>query len=184
MTIFGASESDAALLAVSVLLLGDLGEADFTQRLMNFSQGIRNNGVWGNEEEKGKIAKWAIEINYAPGYCLNINDGICTKYNRWEGPVYQCKNHDDISANQDCSKSDNSHTLLFRIIESNVLAWGLSSEVPNFRKYVTDYGYARYGLGVCNEENVGTIAKSTTSVFEFRCEQIENYFLWFVLQIP
>jgi hypothetical protein len=63
MTIFGASESDAALLAVSVLLLGNLGEADFTERIMDFSQRIRNGGSWDNEREKDKMADWAARAD-------------------------------------------------------------------------------------------------------------------------
>jgi hypothetical protein len=62
MTIFGMSEGDAALLAISVLLLGDLSEADFTQRLMNFSQAIRTGGAWNDEAEKAKMAEWALDI--------------------------------------------------------------------------------------------------------------------------
>jgi hypothetical protein len=61
MTIFGATESDAALLAVSILLLGDLSEADFTQRLMNLSQAIRTGGVWNDETAKSAMAKWAVD---------------------------------------------------------------------------------------------------------------------------
>jgi uncharacterized protein (TIGR02145 family) len=71
MTIFGMSESDAALLAVSILLLGDLSEADLTQRLMNFSQAIKNGGTWDNEEAKGAIAAWIADANFT-----NIRNNI------------------------------------------------------------------------------------------------------------
>jgi uncharacterized protein (TIGR02145 family) len=63
MSIFGTSDGDAALLAVSILLLGDLSEADFTQRLMNFSQAIKTGGAWNNEEAKKAMADWASEAN-------------------------------------------------------------------------------------------------------------------------
>jgi len=62
MSIFGTSESDAALLAISVLLLGNLSEADFTQRLMNLAQAVRNGTTW-SEEEKARIADWAYGAN-------------------------------------------------------------------------------------------------------------------------
>jgi len=65
MTIFGESESDAALLAISVLLLGDLSEANFSQRLMDFSQAIRNGGVWNDNSAKNAIADWASGANLA-----------------------------------------------------------------------------------------------------------------------
>jgi len=44
------------------LLLGDLSEADFTQRLMNFAQSLRANGGWDNEAEKDKTAYLANSI--------------------------------------------------------------------------------------------------------------------------
>jgi hypothetical protein len=81
MTIFGESESDAALLAVSVLLLGDLGEADFTERIMDFSQGIRNGGVWSNEEAKEAMAAWAFR--YWASYFTEQNNTIRDNILRW-----------------------------------------------------------------------------------------------------
>jgi hypothetical protein len=59
MTIFGTSESDAALLAVSILLLGDLSDAEFSSRLMNFSQAIRNGGAWNDKGAKAEMVDWA-----------------------------------------------------------------------------------------------------------------------------
>jgi hypothetical protein len=59
MSIFGTSEGDAALLAISVLLQGDLGEGEFSQRLTNFAQGIKENGAWNDEDEKQKTVDWA-----------------------------------------------------------------------------------------------------------------------------
>jgi len=64
MTIFGTSESDAALLAISVLLLlGNLSDADFSQLLMDFSQAVRTDGVWNNEATKTAIADFAFDVN-------------------------------------------------------------------------------------------------------------------------
>ena len=64
MSIFGTGEGDAALLAVSILLQGDLGEGEFSQRLMNFSQAINTgNGVRNNEAVRTAMADWASEAN-------------------------------------------------------------------------------------------------------------------------
>ena len=101
MSIFGTSESDAALLAISILLLGDLSEAEFTQRLMDFSQAIKNSGTWDNAAEKTKMADWAAGVNL-------------------------------IS------------------IKNNILAWGLTSEVPIINKHINDYWTMITGLGECN----------------------------------
>ena len=63
MSIFGMSESDAALLAISVLLQGNLTEADFSVLLADFSQRIKASGVWDNEAKKAEIADWASEAD-------------------------------------------------------------------------------------------------------------------------
>ena len=52
MSIFGTSESDAALLAVSVLLLGNLSENAFSQRLTDFAMAIKDGGGWNDEGAK------------------------------------------------------------------------------------------------------------------------------------
>jgi hypothetical protein len=95
MTIFGTSESDAALLAVSVLLLGDLSEADFTQRLMNFSQAIRNNGAWNNEEAKTAMAVWAV----TKGSLIDIKRNISNWNLATEIPAFE-KYVNDYGANE------------------------------------------------------------------------------------
>jgi hypothetical protein len=64
MSIFGGGEGDAALLAVSVLLHGDLGEGEFSQRLTNFSQAIKESGEWGNEAAKTAMADWASNTRW------------------------------------------------------------------------------------------------------------------------
>jgi hypothetical protein len=64
MSIFGTGEGDAALLAISILLQGDLGEGEFSQRLMNFSQAINTgNGVRNNEAVRTAMADWASGAN-------------------------------------------------------------------------------------------------------------------------
>jgi len=63
MSIFGATDGDAALLAISILLQGDLSEGQFTERLTDFSIGFRETGVWDNKTEKDKIADWAAEAD-------------------------------------------------------------------------------------------------------------------------
>lgn len=64
MSIFGNSESDAALLAISVLLQGNLSEGEFSQRLTNLSQTIKSGGVLNNET-KTAMAEWATYAELA-----------------------------------------------------------------------------------------------------------------------
>jgi uncharacterized protein (TIGR02145 family) len=63
MSIFGISESDAALLAISILMQGNLSEGQFTERLTDFSIGFRESGIWGNEAAKTAMADWAAGSN-------------------------------------------------------------------------------------------------------------------------
>jgi len=107
MSIFGNSESDAALLAISVLLQKDLGEGEFSMQLAEFSLAFAEIGTWDNETAKAAIADWALSA--------------------------------DLGG-----------------IRSNILAWGLSSDVPDFGKHMTAYWTAHFGLGVCNYELQGT----------------------------
>jgi len=64
MSIFGTSEGDAALLAISILLQGNLEESEFSSRLINFSQAIKTgNGVRNNEAVRTAMADWASEAD-------------------------------------------------------------------------------------------------------------------------
>jgi len=59
MSIFGDSESDAALLAISVLLQGELSEGSFSALLADLSQKLGKNGTWNNRAKKAEIKEWA-----------------------------------------------------------------------------------------------------------------------------
>jgi len=116
MSIFGATEGDGALLAISILLQGDLSEGDFSQRLTDFAQDLKLSGTWGNEAAKAAIADWASWANL---------DGI----------------------------------------KNGILGWGLSSEVPDFGEYVTDYWNVAYGLGGCGSANSGDVKKDNRDIY-------------------
>jgi len=63
MSIFGNTDSDAALLAISVLLQGDRETSAFSVLLADFSQKLKENGTWDNKAKKAEIAKWAAGAN-------------------------------------------------------------------------------------------------------------------------
>jgi uncharacterized protein (TIGR02145 family) len=119
MSIFGTGDGDAALLAISILLQGNLSEGKFTERLADFSLGFRETGVWDNETVKNAMADWAEKTNL-----ISIKD--------------------------------------------NILDWNLSSSVPDFEKFASDYWYTYWytnnGLGVCNADLQGSIKKSNRGV--------------------
>ena len=121
MSIFGTTESDAALLAISVLLQSDLGEGEFSQRLTNFAQSVKESGKWENETAKATIVDWASTAGLSG-------------------------------------------------IKSNITGWGLSSEVPDFGKYIYDYWVRAYGFGSCGSENYREIKKSEANGREFVCK--------------
>ena len=61
LNIFGEDDGSAALLAISVLMQGDLKEADFTERLTEYADDIEEDGVWDDMKTATKIADWAAE---------------------------------------------------------------------------------------------------------------------------
>jgi uncharacterized protein (TIGR02145 family) len=71
MSIFGTDDGDAALLAISVLLQGGLGENDFSALLGSLSQGFKSKGAWEDEARKAEVADWASEADLA-----NIRNNI------------------------------------------------------------------------------------------------------------
>jgi hypothetical protein len=164
MTIFGTTESDAALLAISVLLQSDLSEGEFSQRLTNFSQAIKNGGSWENEEAKSAMADWASSIDLPQLFC---------RYNGGQDNCWKMPTNDGCISGQlvpNCSYSDETFTKA-SYIKHNILSWGLSSEVPYFEKYMRDYWTKAYGLGSCdasNEREIKRVYKSFT--LHYVCE--------------
>lgn len=59
LNIFGESDQNAALLAISILMQGNLSEADFSERLANYAADIETDGVWNDSKTATKIADWA-----------------------------------------------------------------------------------------------------------------------------
>ena len=60
MDVFGSSDADAALLAVSILLQGDSGTADLSVLLTEISNDIAEFGEWKNDSAKAAIADWVF----------------------------------------------------------------------------------------------------------------------------
>jgi uncharacterized protein (TIGR02145 family) len=67
MNIFGENDQSAALLAISVLMQGDLKEADFSERLDNYARDIEADGVWDDKNTATAIAVWASEKSLSGG---------------------------------------------------------------------------------------------------------------------
>ena len=68
LDIFGNSESDAALLAINILLLGNNSEGDFMERFAMLDQDLADNGVWDDSLLKTKIADDACKVDLMIGF--------------------------------------------------------------------------------------------------------------------
>ena len=64
LSIFEAGDGNAALLAISILMQGDLNEAKFSSRLANFAYDIEKDGVWEDSVTATQIADWAFSADY------------------------------------------------------------------------------------------------------------------------
>lgn len=64
LSIFEAGDGNAALLAISILMQGDLNEAKFSSRLANFAYDIEKDGVWEDSVTATQIADWAFGADY------------------------------------------------------------------------------------------------------------------------
>jgi uncharacterized protein (TIGR02145 family) len=62
MSIFGESDSDAALLAISILLQSNLTEGSFLDLLAEFGQKLKEDGTWDNKAKKAAMAVWASSV--------------------------------------------------------------------------------------------------------------------------
>ena len=63
MDVFGDSDADAALLAVSVLLQGDSNASALSVLLTEISNDIAGYGEWKNKATKAKLADWALTVD-------------------------------------------------------------------------------------------------------------------------
>lgn len=60
LDVFGSTEADAALLAISILLQGDRSEAELTGLLSEFSTDLSADGIWNDTATKATIADSAL----------------------------------------------------------------------------------------------------------------------------
>ena len=65
MDVFGDSDADAALLAVSVLLQGDSSSSALSVLLTEISNDISGYGEWKNSATKARLADWAMTTDMA-----------------------------------------------------------------------------------------------------------------------
>ena len=107
MDVFGSSDADAALLAVSILLQGDSGTTDLSVLLTEISDDIAEYGEWKNDSAKAAIADWVFSkvlSNFrrnVEGWGLNGDNEICDFENVIEHFIMETY---DVKS---CGKEDN-----------------------------------------------------------------------------
>ena len=65
LDIFARGDDNAALLAISILMQGNLSEGNLSNRLAGFASDIEKDGSWDDENEKTDIADWASTSDLA-----------------------------------------------------------------------------------------------------------------------
>ncbi len=61
LDIFGTSDADATLLAISVLMQGDADVKTLTERLDKFNESFAESGKWNDDDTKKAIADWIAD---------------------------------------------------------------------------------------------------------------------------
>ena len=59
LDILASGDGNTALLAISILMQGDISEVQLVQRLAEFAEDIEQDGIWDDTEAKTQIADWA-----------------------------------------------------------------------------------------------------------------------------
>ena len=63
LNVFGKTDADAALLAISILLQGDRDEADLVVLLAEISNAFAEKGAWTDSMTKAGLADWALKAD-------------------------------------------------------------------------------------------------------------------------
>ena len=75
LNIFKSGDGNAALLAVSVLMQGDVDVAGLTERMGEFSISLAEGGSWDDADTKTAIADWACDVDLK-GTLANIRRNV------------------------------------------------------------------------------------------------------------
>jgi len=172
MSIFGTSDGDAALLAISVLLQGELSEGQFVERLADFNLGFKETGAWDNKTAKDAMANWAAGQIQGGGsdYC-EYTPTSEYPINCWPMPTDDMCEYGRLV--KTCSNPNIGKTPTtpqdFAKIRNNILGWNLSPSVPDFGKFLNNYWYVNYGLGTCDASSQNSI-KSSNKKVDYICK--------------
>ena len=132
MDIFSLENGGDALLALSVLMLGNCPVADFSERLALAARSFAENGNW-HGLEKDETADWAYQIE---------RGSLGEFENDSEGKVSLSKIYDNVNS---WIQRDNPHYLYF----------------PTIDGFLYKFWTNEYNLGQCNRNHAGNKKKVT-----------------------
>ena len=184
MDVFGKSDADAALLAISVILQGDRSEADLASLLAAFAADLADNGLWDNLRDRAQIADWAMKKTFsaeglaairanvegwglgdgkAPafeGLVTNfweteLKVGVCSKDN--EGAIKSIGNkYSTYFAQKDsvASEGDSSDVRLICAADGGSYAWRYAADIEKNIAAITNVSEGLAKYGAVNTQNV------------------------------
>ncbi len=148
LDLFSEGNGNAALLAISVLLQGDLSEAEFTERLAAVAADLEADGDWDDAATRTRIADWAFDADL-----------------------------DSVLAHVEKFMDDESGDLVFSsglAISSGHLVSSASHasydgshahvrRAPEFEPVVRDFWRTTYGLPKCDAASEGALRKNANA---------------------
>ena len=160
---FGKDKQSAALLAISVLMQGNLLNTSLNDRLTSFSSDIEKDGKWDKEQAKKEIADWAN--------CMSLNSGfdkVKSYIKKWNQTVdlsaFEKYVEKFLQQNYDFESTESSKTIIK--CELDTLDWKDTTEGAIRKGDITDAIYIfnnkkwrvatlpEASLGACNEKTV------------------------------
>ena len=184
MDVFGKTDADAALLAISVVLQGDRSEADLASLLASLAADLADNGVWDNLRDRAQIADWAMKKTFsaeglaairanvegwglgdgkAPAFEGMVTNfwetelklGTCSKDNK--GAIKAIGNkYSAYYAKSDSAytEGDSSDVRLICIADGDTYAWRYATDIEKNTAPFTDVSEGLAKNGAVNTENV------------------------------
>ena len=164
MDVFGKTDADAALLALSVLLQGDRTESDMMALLSEISNALAENGEWNDSAAKAQIALWAAvadgkgrldsAYNHVKGWGLGDNVppfekyirsfygeetglGLCGSKANSSGAKKTLKTNSD-TLNFSCEDAEKGWWRLLTQLDVDTVGWGTDFEEGDVRNGQVD----------------------------------------------
>ena len=184
MDVFGKTDADAALLAISVVLQGDRSEADLASLLAAFAADLADNGVWDNLRDRAQIADWAMKKTFSAeglaairanveGWGLGDGkapafEGMVTNFWETELKLGACSNdnagsikaignkYSSYYAKSDslASEGDSSDVRLICAADGDSYAWRYATDIEKNTAPFTDVSEGLAKYGAVNTQNV------------------------------